>query len=32
MVHDIAIFGGLGVIFAMMIACIVVMGFMLRDD
>jgi uncharacterized cupredoxin-like copper-binding protein len=30
-VHAIAIFGGLGLVFAMMIACMTVLGFALRD-
>jgi uncharacterized cupredoxin-like copper-binding protein len=30
-VHAIAIFGGLGLVFAMMIGCMIMFGFMLRD-
>jgi uncharacterized cupredoxin-like copper-binding protein len=30
-VHAIAIFGGLGVVFAMMLTCMIVLGFALRD-
>jgi hypothetical protein len=32
MVHDIAIIGGFSLIFAMMIACMIILGFVLRDD